>query len=91
MKDIGDSSTVDLKDAERIAYNVWLETGYEQESKDLFKIFDKKEKGSTTMEEVKSVLLSRISVPVSDEDIAELAELLDVKMDSVITPTEISR
>ncbi|OMJ86341.1 hypothetical protein SteCoe_12192 [Stentor coeruleus] len=91
MKDIGDSSTVDLKDAERIAYNVWLETGYEQESKDLFKIFDKKDKGTTTMEDIKNVLQSRIAVPVLDEDIDEIAELLDVKMDSVITPTEISR
>ena len=91
MKDIGDSTTVDLKEAEKIAYNVWLEAGYEQESKDMFKLFDKKDKGSTNIEEIRSVLQTRIVVPVLDEDIDELMSILGAQPDSVITAYDMGK
>ena len=91
MKEIGDSQTVELKEAEKIAYNVWIDAGYEQESKDMFRLFDKKEKGTTTMEEIKNVLQSRIAVPVLDEDIEEIMNLLETDMDSPITSRDIDR
>ena len=88
MIDIGDSHTVELKDAERIACDVWGDAGYQQETKDMFKLFDRKDKGTTSMEEIRSVLQSRIVVPVLDEDIEELMKLLGVGMDTVITPSD---
>jgi Ca2+-binding EF-hand superfamily protein len=91
MKDVGDSPTVERKEAEKIAYNVWLETGYEQESKDMFKLFDKKEKGFTNIDEIRTVLQSRIVVPVLDEDIDELMDLLGVKEDSMISAQEMNK
>jgi Ca2+-binding EF-hand superfamily protein len=91
MKEIGDRQTIDLKDAEKIAYNVWIESGHDQESRDMFKLFDKKEKGTTTMEEIKSVLQSRIAVPVLDEDIDEIMQIMGVGLDTAITAEDLVR
>ena len=91
IKDIGDNKTVELKDAERIAYNVWLDAGYEQETKDMFKIFDRKDKGTTNIDEIRNVLQTRIVVPVLDEDIDELMKLLGVNSDTSITPRDMKK
>lgn len=86
IKDVGDNPTIELKEAEKIAFNVWLETGYEEEARDVFKLFDKKEKGSTSFEEVKSVLQSRIELPIHEEDFEELKHLLGVQPNTPLTP-----
>jgi Ca2+-binding EF-hand superfamily protein len=91
MSELGTSNTVELKVAEKIAFNVWIESGYEQEARDMFKLFDKKEKGTTTMEEIKNVLQSRIVVPVLDEDIEEIMQLMGVKLDSTINHYDIKK
>lgn len=88
LKDIGDSPTVELKEAEKIAFGVWIDTGSEQESKDVFRLFDKKDKGVTTIEEVKNVLHTRIDLPINDEDIEELKHLLGAHHGSSITPND---
>ena len=87
IKDVGDNPTIELKEAEKIAFNVWLETGYEEEARDVFKLFDKKERGSTTFEEVKSVLQSRIELPIHEEDFEELKHLLGAQPNTLLTPS----
>ena len=57
----------------------------------MFKLFDKKEKGYTNIEEIKTVLQSRIVVPVLDEDITEIMSLLGIKEDTNITPFELKK
>lgn len=86
IKDVGDNPTIELKEAEKIAFNVWLETGFEEEARDVFKLFDKKEKGSTTFDEVKSVLQSRIELPIHEEDFEELKHLLGAQPNTPLTP-----
>jgi Ca2+-binding EF-hand superfamily protein len=88
LKEIGDSPTVELKEAEKIAYGVWIDTGFEQEAKDVFRLFDKKDKGVTSMEEVKNVLHSRIDLPITDEDIEEIKCLLGAHHGNSITPND---
>lgn len=85
IKDVGDNPTVDIKEAEKIAFNVWLETGYQEEARDIFKLFDKKDKGITSFEEVKSVLQQRIELPIQEEDFEELKELLGVSPNTPLT------
>lgn len=85
IKDVGDNPTVDVKDAEKIAFSVWLETGYQEEARDVFKLFDKKDKGTTTFEEVKSVIQQRIDLPVQEEDFEELKNLLGVQPNTPLT------
>jgi hypothetical protein len=57
----------------------------------MFKLFDKKEKGYTNIEEIRTVLQSRIVVPVLDEDITEIMSLLGIKEDTNITPFELKK
>lgn len=88
---IGSPLRVELKDVERIATKIWYEGGQEHERKELFRMFDKKDRGSTTMDEIKNVLQSRVVVPVTDEDIEELMTLLGVDMQTPITLWDFSK
>ena len=57
----------------------------------MFKIFDRKDKGTTNIDEIRNVLQTRIVVPVLDEDIDELMKLLGVNSDTSITPRDMKK
>ena len=52
--------------------------GREQEIKDTFKIFDKREKGQTTVSEIKSALQSKLEVTVNENEVNEMFELANI-------------
>jgi Ca2+-binding EF-hand superfamily protein len=49
--------------------------GKEQEIRDTFKIFDRREKGVTTLSDMKAALTSKLEVPVTEAEIHEMFEM----------------
>ena len=63
----------------------YYQGGRDQELKDTFKVLDKREKGMTSLSEIKSSLQSRLEVPITDAEISEMFE-----MAGIASPTNIS-
>lgn len=59
--------------------------GREQEIRDTFKIFDRREKGSTTVSEIKAALQSKLEVPVTESEVNEMFEMAGLDPSNVIT------
>lgn len=53
----------------------YYQGGRDQELKDTFKVFDKREKGITSMNEIKNSLQTRLEVPISENEVAEMFEM----------------
>ncbi|OMJ78580.1 hypothetical protein SteCoe_21558 [Stentor coeruleus] len=49
--------------------------GREQEIKDTFKIFDRRDRGTTTVAEIKAALQSKLEVPVTENEVNEMFEM----------------
>jgi Ca2+-binding EF-hand superfamily protein len=62
--------------------------GREQELKDTFKIFDRREKGSTSVSEIKNSLQSRLEVPISEAEVAEMLEMAGLSNSAIISAEE---
>ena len=63
----------------------YYQGGREQEIKDTFKIFDRKEKGSTTVAEIKAALSSKLEVPVTENEVNEMFEMAGLDPSQPIT------
>ena len=50
----------------------YYQGGREQEIKDTFKIFDRRDKGVTTVAEIKAALQSKLEVPVTESEVNEM-------------------
>lgn len=59
--------------------------GKEQEMKDTFKIFDRRDRGTTTVSEIKAALQSKLEVPVSENEVNEMFEMAGLDPSNVIT------
>lgn len=53
----------------------YYQGGREQEIKDTFKIFDRKDRGATTVAEIRAALQSKLEVPVTDNEVNEMFEM----------------
>ena len=53
----------------------YYQGGREQEIKDTFKIFDRKDRGVTTVAEIRAALQSKLEVPVTDNEVNEMFEM----------------
>jgi Ca2+-binding EF-hand superfamily protein len=53
----------------------YYDGGREQELKDTFKIFDRREKGTTSVNEIKNSLQTRLEVPISENEVSEMLEM----------------
>lgn len=62
--------------------------GREQEIKDTFKIFDRRDRGSTSVSEIKSALQSKLEVPVAENEIIEMFEMAGLDPSNQITLTD---
>ena len=75
---LGEATKIDFQEAKRLASKIWYEGGKIHERKQLFRIFDKKDKGMTTLEEMRAILTSKLEVPVTDDRFQEMMEYLKV-------------
>jgi Ca2+-binding EF-hand superfamily protein len=63
----------------------YYQGGREQEIKDTFKIFDRKDRGTTTVVEIRNALQSKLEVPVTDSEVNEMFEMAGLDPSGVIT------
>ena len=61
--------------------------GREQEIKDTFKIFDRRDRGTTTVAEIKAALQSKLEVPVTENEVNEMFEMAGIDPAGSITLT----
>mmetsp|Transcript_21901 Transcript_21901/g.21618 ORF Transcript_21901/g.21618 Transcript_21901/m.21618 type:complete len:109 (+) Transcript_21901:223-549(+) len=52
--------------------------GREQEIKDTFKIFDKREKGYANVSDIRAALQSKLEVPVTEHEVNEMFEMAGI-------------
>ena len=60
-----------------IAYRYFTRGGREDEAKECFRVFDKKERQVVTLTEIKSVLQEYISSALSEDDVREFMREID--------------
>ena len=63
----------------------YFQGGKEQEMKDTFKIFDRRDRGTTTVAEIKAALQSKLEVPVTESEVNEMLEMAELDPSNVIT------
>ena len=63
----------------------YYEGGREQEIRDTFRIFDKRDKGSASIAEVKAALQSKLEIPVTDAEVNEMFEMAGIDVNVPIT------
>ena len=63
----------------------YYQGGKEQEVKDTFKIFDRRDRGTTTVAEIKAALQSKLEVPVTESEVNEMFEMAGLDPSNVIT------
>jgi Ca2+-binding EF-hand superfamily protein len=63
----------------------YYQGGREQEIKDTFKIFDRRDRGTTTVAEIKSALQSKLEVPVTESEVNEMFEMAGLDPSNPIT------
>ena len=81
-------STIEWNELVMMVTKRYYQGGRDQEVKDTFKVFDKREKGSTTMNEIKNSLQARLDVPVSENEIAEMFEMAGLSASTNISLEE---
>ena len=81
-------STIEWNELVMMVTKRYYQGGRDQEVKDTFKVFDKREKGSTTMNEIKNSLQARLEVPVSENEIAEMFEMAGLSASTNISLEE---
>ena len=60
-----------------VAYRYFTKSGREEEAKECFKVFDKKDKGVVSMAEIKAVLVDTLSGTITDDDVREFMKEID--------------
>ena len=60
-----------------VAYRHTVKSGRDEEARECFKVFDKKERNTVNVSEIKSTLLEYISPGLSDEDVKEFMKEID--------------
>lgn len=68
-------NTIEWGDLVNIVTKRYYNGGRDQELKDTFKVFDKRDKGMTTVVDIKNSLQSRLEVPISDNEVTEMLEM----------------
>ena len=69
---------VDLAFVKYVVGYRWVQkNAKEDEAKECFKVFDKKDRNQVTMQEVKAVLSEYVSANISDEDVKEFMKEID--------------
>jgi Ca2+-binding EF-hand superfamily protein len=68
-------NTIEWSELVSIVTKRYYQGGRDQELKDTFKVFDKREKGATTVNEIKNSLQSRLEVPITENEIMEMFEM----------------
>ncbi|OMJ96292.1 hypothetical protein SteCoe_17 [Stentor coeruleus] len=71
-------NTIEWNELVNIVTKRYYQGGKDQELKDTFKIFDRREKGTTTVNEIKNSLQSKLEVPITEVEIAEMFEMAGV-------------
>ena len=71
-------NTIEWNELVNIVTKRYYQGGKDQELKDTFKIFDRREKGTTTVNEIKNSLQSKLEVPITETEIAEMLEMAGV-------------
>lgn len=84
-------SKADLNDVKSLATQIWYEGGSEHEREELFNLFDRRRRGYTTMEEVKTVMKEKLVVPVSDQDFEDLLGIIGGDWSSSISISDFAR
>mmetsp|Transcript_10730 Transcript_10730/g.16054 ORF Transcript_10730/g.16054 Transcript_10730/m.16054 type:complete len:172 (-) Transcript_10730:1909-2424(-) len=79
-----------LSDVQEVANRIWHDSR-ESEFKELLKVFDRRDKGETTIEEMKNILQSRIVVPVTEEDMEEMMDLMGVDSETPISSGDLAK
>ena len=81
QNELSSQSRASLTDVKNLVAKIWYEGGAEQEQKELYHIFDKKEKGAISIDEMKSVLHAKLAVPFIDDEVVELYEMMGFGME----------
>lgn len=68
-------NTIEWGDLVNIVTKRYYQGGRDQELKDTFKVFDKRDKGITTVSDIKNSLQSRLEVPISETEVSEMLEM----------------
>lgn len=68
-------NTIEWSDLVSIVTKRYYNGGRDQELKDTFKVFDKRDKGMTTVSDIKNSLQSRLEVPISENEVTEMLEM----------------
>ena len=68
-------NTIEWGDLVNIVTKRYYQGGRDQELKDTFKVFDKRDKGTTTVSDIKNSLQSRLEVPISETEVSEMLEM----------------
>lgn len=59
--------------------------GRDQEILDTFRLFDKKDKGTTTISEIRAVFKSKLDFPITDEDVNEMFQMAGIDISREIS------
>ena len=78
-------TSLDWNELLSIVTRKYYDGGQEQEIRDTFKIFDKREKGSATISDVKAALQSKLEIPVTDAEVNEMFEMANIDINAPIT------
>jgi Ca2+-binding EF-hand superfamily protein len=81
-------NTIEWNELVSMVTRRYYQGGRDQELKDTFKIFDKREKGAVSLNEIKNSLQSRLEVPISESEVAEMFEMAGVLTSSNISLEE---
>lgn len=81
-------TTIEWNELVNIVTKRYYQGGRDQELKDTFKVFDKREKGVTTITDIKNSLQSRLEVPISETEVAEMFEMAGLSSGSNISLEE---
>ena len=81
-------NTIEWNELVSLVTRRYYQGGRDQELKDTFKVFDRREKGTTSMNEIKNSLQSRLEVPISESEIAEMFEMAGLSTNNNISLEE---
>ena len=62
----------------------YYDGGREQEIRDTFKIFDKRDRGSATIADIKKALQEKLEIPVTDGEVNEMFEMAGIDVNAPI-------
>ena len=76
IEDIIESKQATWNDVLNLVSKIYRQGAFNDEAQDLFRVFDKKDKGVVCTKDIKEALENELKVPLSEQDISDLMLML---------------